>query len=84
MQVLNYTELRQNLSKNLNQVSENDEIIIVSRGKDKNVVIIPLDEYNAMLETIHLTGNKKNVLRLQHSIDEIKKDKTFIKKLIEK
>ena len=83
MQVLNYTELRQNLSKNLNQVSDNNEIIIVSRGKDKNVVIITLNQYNAMLETIHLTKNKKNTTRLLHSIDEINNSKTIAKKLIE-
>lgn len=83
MQVLNYTELRQNLSENLNQVSENDDIIIVSRGKNKNVVIIALNEYNALLETIYLTTSKKNIERLEHSIEEIEQGKVLTKKLRE-
>jgi antitoxin YefM len=35
MEVLNYTEFRNNLAENLNKVSKDSEIIVVSRGKGK-------------------------------------------------
>jgi antitoxin YefM len=39
MKVVNYTEFRSNLAENLNMVNEDDEIMIVSRNKGKNVEI---------------------------------------------
>jgi antitoxin YefM len=38
MQVLNYTEFRQNLAKNLDKVNNDAEIVIVSRSKGKKLL----------------------------------------------
>ncbi len=68
MEVLNYTEFRNNLTENLNKVTADSEVIIVSRGKGKNVVVMSLDEYNAFKETIYLTSTKANRKRLDEAI----------------
>jgi antitoxin YefM len=83
MEVLNYTEFRNNLSENLNRVSADSEIIVVSRGKGKNVVVMSLDEYNAFKETIYLTSTKANRRRLDDAIDEMEKGKFRKHKLVE-
>ncbi len=83
MEVLNYTEFRNNLTENLNKVTADSEIIIVSRGKGKNVVVMSLDEYNAFQETIYLTSAKANRKRLDDAIDEMGKGKFKKHKLIE-
>jgi antitoxin YefM len=71
MEVLNYTEFRQNLAKNLDKVNDDAEIVIVSRSKGKNVVVMDLDEYNAMTETLHIVKSETNRKRLQDAIDEM-------------
>jgi antitoxin YefM len=71
MEVLNYTEFRQNLAKNLDKVNDDAEIVIVSRSKGKNVVVMDLDEYNAMTETLHIIKSEINRKRLQDAIDEM-------------
>ena len=71
MEVLNYTEFRQNLAKNLDKVNDDAEIVIVSRSKGKNVVVMDLDEYNAMAETLHIVKSETNRKRLQDAIDEM-------------
>ena len=83
MEVLNYTEFRNKLTENLNKVAEDSEVIIVSRGKGKNVVVMSLDEYNAFKETIYLTSTKANRKRLDDAIDEMEEGKFKKHKLIE-
>ena len=83
MEVLNYTEFRNNLTENLNKVTQDSEVIVVSRGKGKNVVVMSLDEYNAFKETIYLTSTRTNRKRLDDAIEEMEKGKFRKHKLIE-
>ena len=83
MEVLNYTEFRQNLAKNLDKVNDDAEIVIVSRSKGKNVVVMDLDEYNAMTETLHIMKSETNRKRLQEAIDEMNSGVYHSHKLIE-
>ena len=79
----NYTEFRTHLKKYLDTVEENNETLILKRGSGKGTVIISMDEYNSIMETMHLLRSKKNADRLYESIDQIKKGKGLRKKLIE-
>jgi len=84
MRVLNYSDFRKNLAQSLNSVNDDREIVVVSRTKGKNVVVMDLDEYNAIQETLHLTSSAKNRQRLAESIQEMN-DGTFkAHKIIEK
>jgi antitoxin YefM len=71
MQVLNYSEFRQHLKSHLDNVTENQDTLIVPRGDDKSVVIISLDEYNSIQETLHLTRSEKNRTRLKEALDRV-------------
>jgi antitoxin YefM len=84
MKVVNYTEFRSNLAENLNMVNENSEIMIVSRSKGKNVVVMSLKEYNSIHETLHLVSSKINQKRLDEAIAEMRSGKSAKRKLIEK
>ena len=79
----NYTEFRTHLKKYLDKVEENNETLILKRGSGKGTVIISIDEYNSIMETMHLLSSKKNSDRLYESIDQIKQGKGLSKKLIE-
>ena len=83
MEVLNYKEFRQNLAKSLDKVNDDAEIIIVSRSKGKNVVVMDLEEYNAMTETLHIIKSETNRKRLQEAIDEMNTGIHHKHKLIE-
>ena len=83
MEVLNYTEFRQNLAKSLDKVNDDSDIVIVSRSKGKNVVVMDLNEYNAMIETLHITKSEANRKRLQEAIDEMNSGMHFSHRLIE-
>ena len=83
MQLVNYTEFRNNLAENLNMVNDNSEIVLVSRRKGKNVVVMSLEEYNAIQETLHLISSKVNQKRLDEAIEEMRSGKFSQHNLIE-
>jgi antitoxin YefM len=84
MKVVNYSEFRNNLAENLNVVNDDGDIVVVSRSKGKNVVVMSLEEYNSIQEMLHLTSTKTNRKRLEDAVDEMKKGKFQKHKLIEK
>ena len=83
MEVLNYTDFRKNLKSVLDKVSNDEEVVIVSRSKNKNVVVISLKEYNSLKETMYLLSTEKNRKRLKESISEMEKGKFYSNSLIE-
>ena len=83
MLVANYSEFRGDLKKFLDSVEKNNETLIIKRGKGKGTVMISLDEYNSLMETVHLLSSKVNADRLYESIQQMKDGKTVLKDLIE-
>ena len=79
----NFTEFRLNLKSYLDNVENNNETLIIKRGDGKGAVMISLEEYNYILETVHLLVSKKNADRLHESIQQMKVGKTVKKGLIE-
>ncbi|MDQ3551992.1 MAG: type II toxin-antitoxin system prevent-host-death family antitoxin [Bacteroidota bacterium] len=81
---MNYTEFRNNLAESLNVVNDDGDIVIVSRSKGKNVVVMSLEEYNSIQETLYLNSNSANRKRLEDAILEMNKSKFLKKKLKDK
>ena len=79
----NYTEFRTGLKAYLDNVEFNNETLIIKRGSGKGTVLISLDEYNSIMETLHLLSSKMNAKRLFESIDQMKTGKKAQRKLIE-
>ena len=79
----NYTEFRTGLKNYLDNVEFNDETLIIKRGSGKGTVLLSLDEYNSIMETLHLLSSKKNAKRLFESIEQMKTGKKVQHNLIE-
>jgi antitoxin YefM len=79
----NYTEFRISLKKYLDNVEENNETLIIKRGTGKGTVMISLDEYNSIMETVHLLSSKANADRLYESIGQMKEGQVVHKDLLE-
>ena len=79
----NFTEFRTSLKGYLDSVENDNETLIIKRKTGKGTVMISLDEYNSIMQTLHLLSSQKNATRLYESIEQIKSGNTFQKDLIE-
>lgn len=79
----NFTEFRTGLKKFLDEVEDNNETLVVKRGTGKGTVVISLNEYNSIMETMHLLSSRANAERLYESIQQLKEGKGIQNQLIE-
>lgn len=77
------SDFRKDIKEYFTRVTENFETLIINRGKNAGVVVISLEEYNALLTTQHEMSSEKNKARLDSAIEKFKEDKSFSKGLIE-
>jgi len=73
----NFTEFRTGLKRFLDNVENNHETLVIKRKSGKGTVVISLDEYNSIMETVHLLSTKANADRLYESIQQMKDGKTI-------
>ena len=74
------SDFRKDIKKYLDQVTQSFETLIINRGKDSGIVIISLDEYNALKSTHHELSSRINQQRLDASIEQMKAGKKLVKK----
>ena len=75
MRTANYTDLRTNLKSYLDGVINNSEPLIVNRPGCPGVVVIPLDEYNAIKETEYIMASPEMVGRIKEAEKEMREGK---------
>jgi antitoxin YefM len=64
------TDLRKSLSAMMDRVNEDHEPVLVTRAKGKPVVMISLEDYQAMDETAYLLASPANRAELLAAIAE--------------
>lgn len=79
----NYTEFRTALKDYLDSVENDKETLIIKRKSGKGAVLISLEEYNSIMETLHLLSSKVNAKRLFDSMEQMKVGTTVQDGLIE-
>ena len=83
MLVANISDFRKDIKTYFNKVAKDFETLIINRGGNEDIVIMSLDEYNALVATNHELSSRKNEIRLDSAIEKLKKGKSFTKDLIE-
>lgn len=83
MEATTFSDLRKNLKAYMDKTTDDDEAVIVTRKDNKNVVLISLDNYNNMLENMHILGNKTNRDWLEESLKQYKAGQAEERKLMD-
>jgi len=83
MEAITYTAARQNLAKTMEKVCKDRTPIIVTRKTYGSVVIMSLEDYEALEETAYLLRSPKNTRRLIESIAQLENNKGTEKELLE-
>ncbi len=80
MLAVNYSTIRSKFKDYCDRVTDEYETVIVTRKDEKNVVIISLEEYNAMQKA---TKNEAYLEKIDRSIEQLVTGKGTIHELIE-
>jgi len=83
MEAITYTAARQNLSKTMEKVCSDRAPVIVTRRSSDSVVIMSLEDFEALEETAYLLRSPKNTRRLIESIAQLKNGNGTEKELVE-
>lgn len=83
MDAISYSTARKNLVSMMERVCDNHEPIIITRNSSRSVVMISLEDYNAIEETVYLLRNPANAHNLQKSIKQYEEGKYKTRGLIE-
>jgi antitoxin YefM len=84
MKAITYTSARENLAATMDKVCEDRDPVIITRKRDQAVVMMSLDEYEALEETAYLLKSPGNARRLLESIQQLEQGKGSARELIEK
>jgi antitoxin YefM len=83
MDAITYTHARSNLAKTMEKVCDDHAPVIVTRKNQRSVVIISLEDYQALEETAYLLRSPKNARRLLESVAQLESGGGTGRELIE-
>ena len=83
MNTITYSSARSNLAQTMDKVCDDHAPVIITRKAAKPVVMMSLDDYEALEETAYLLRSPKNARRLLESIVQLEADKGTERELAE-
>ena len=83
MKVVNFSEARNNLKSVLDQVVNDANYTIISRRDSEDAVVMSLDQFNGLMETVHLLKSPANAVHLEKSIEQYRSGHTQINDLVD-
>lgn len=67
---VSYTDLRSNLAKYMDEVCDNRDALTVTRQNARSVVMLSEEEYESMIETLHLLRSPANASHLLRGLKQ--------------
>ena len=83
MDTLTYTAARGNLAKTMAKVCDDHAPVVITRKTAQPVVMMSLEDFEALEETAYLLRSPKNARRLLESVAELETGKGTEKDLID-
>ena len=80
---VSYSELRNNLASYMDEVCDSRAPLYVTRQNARSVVLMSEDDYEGLMETVHLLKSPANAARLLRSIEDADREKLHDRELIE-
>ena len=81
MDAITYSSARANLARTMDRVCEDHEALIITRSGEQSVVMLSLEDYQALEETAYLLRNPNNAKRLLGAVEQLSAGKGVERKL---
>ena len=76
MKIVSYSEARNRLKAVLDGVVNDADATVITRRDAEDAVVVSLDYYNSLMETVHLLRSPANVEHLSRSIEQYRSGQT--------
>ena len=83
MSHVSYSELRNNLASWMDEVCDSRAPLVVTRQNARSVVLISEEDYEGLMETVHLLKSPANAARLLRSIRAAGRGKLKARAIVE-
>ena len=83
MKVITFTEARNKLKTVLDRVIDDADYTIITRRDADDAVVMSLEYFNSLLETVHLLKSPANAAHLERSITQYRQGKVTEKDLLD-
>ena len=83
MDAITYSHARSHLAETMEKVCDDRAPVIITRQHQRSVVVISLEDYQALEETAYLLRSPKNARRLLESIAELEAGEGMERELLE-
>jgi antitoxin YefM len=83
MNIVSFSESRNNLKAVLDRVVEDRDYTIITRRDAEDAVVMSLEFFNSLLETVHLLKSPANAAHLERSIAQFKQGKVVERNLLD-
>jgi antitoxin YefM len=83
MKVVSFSEARSNLKTVLDRVVADADYTILTRRDAEDVVVMSLESFNSLMETVHLLKSPANAAHLERSISQFKQGKAIVRDLLD-
>mgnify|MGYP001256720978 CR=1 FL=1 len=83
MKIVSFTEARNSLKAVLDSVVNDADTAVITRRDAEDAVVMSLDYYNSLMETVYLLRSPANVEHLSRSIEQFKAGKATHKELLD-
>ncbi|WP_373540916.1 type II toxin-antitoxin system Phd/YefM family antitoxin [Chamaesiphon sp.] len=75
MKVVSFSEATSNLSAVIDRTIEDVDYTVIARSDASDAVVMSLDFFNSLLETVHLLKSPANAVHLERSIAQYQQGK---------
>ena len=76
MKVVNFSEARNQLKSVLDRVVNDADYTVITRRDAEDAVVMSLDQFNGLMETVYLLKSPANAVHLSKSIQQYRSGKT--------
>jgi len=83
MKIVSFTEARNSLKAVLDGVVNDADTTVITRRDSEDAVVMSLDYYNSLMETVHLLRSPANAEHLNRSIEQFKAGKVVSRELMD-
>jgi antitoxin YefM len=81
MDAITYSSARANLARTMDRVCDDHEALIITRNGEQAVVMLSLEDFQALEETAYLLRNPSNAKRLLSAAEQLTAGKGVERKL---